>query len=356
MSERPPAVSVIIPTYNCARYLPEAIDSVLAQTYRDFEIIVVDDGSTDSTQEVLAPYGDQIRVIRQANAGRGAARNAGILAAQGEYIAFLDADDLWLPQKLERQMPLFGERPQIAWAYCDYRWFDERGVEERTVFQKRSLTHPPEGRMLLPLMRSEPTWTSTIVVRAVCFREVGLFDDSFTVAQDSDMWLRLACRFEAACTNEPLALRRRHAMSVTSLNPVGSSPIYRYHHWRLWRKFALCSVPGLPSGLRRQVRAMAHDRVAAAASRLGEAALAGGRVWEAHAWLLRAVAWTATGSANRRELVPWYVGQLLDSILPRSVMDTARRVRRLVAAHVSAHDRERVRRQANGPREVLHDE
>ena len=99
-----PKVSVIIPTYNRSLSVREAIESVLAQTYRDFELIVVDDGSADNTPSVLGSFGERIRGIRQANAGVSAARNAGIRAAKGEWVAFLDSDDLWVPQKLERQM------------------------------------------------------------------------------------------------------------------------------------------------------------------------------------------------------------------------------------------------------------
>src|SRR5437773_3781756 len=111
-------VSVVIPTYNYARYLPEAIDSALAQTHAPLEVIVVDDGSTDDTPRVLAVYGDRIRVIRQANRGPGAARNTGIAAARGEYVGFLDADDVWLPRKLELQMARFEADQGLGLVHC----------------------------------------------------------------------------------------------------------------------------------------------------------------------------------------------------------------------------------------------
>jgi len=120
-------ISVIIPAYNHARYLAEAIDSVLAQTYAPLEIIVVDDGSTDGTPAVAASYGDRIRYIRQENAGVGAARNNGIAAARGEYLAFLDSDDIWLPEKLEREIALFDADPQLGFVHCGVEKFDESG-------------------------------------------------------------------------------------------------------------------------------------------------------------------------------------------------------------------------------------
>ena len=99
-----PLVSIIIPTYNCARYLPEAVNSALGQTCNSLEVIIIDDGSADETQEVLKPYSDRILYLYQANKGVSAARNRGIAMAQGEFIAFLDADDVWLPEKLEKQL------------------------------------------------------------------------------------------------------------------------------------------------------------------------------------------------------------------------------------------------------------
>ena len=116
-----PCVSVIVPTFNRAWILKEAIDSVLAQNYRDFELIVIDDGSTDHTRDILHPYRDRLTVIRQANAGVSAARNRGIRAASGRLIAFLDSDDLWLPGKLERQTAFFDATPEAMVCRLDTR-------------------------------------------------------------------------------------------------------------------------------------------------------------------------------------------------------------------------------------------
>ena len=326
MSDESPVVSVIIPIYNCARYLPEAIDSVLAQTYRAFEIIVVDDGSTDNTQEVLAPYGDQIRVIRQANAGRGAARNAGILAARGDYIAFLDADDLWLPQKLEKQMALFGSRPEADWVYSDYRPFGQVSARVGSRLQMLESQPPPEGAILRRVLADwSITWTGTVLVRAECFGEIGLFDTSLPVAQDGDMWLRIASRFQAACANEVLALYRRHDSQAMSACPTD---FVVYHTWRVYRKFMRSEYRRLPAVLRRQIGSVARAREAGLACQLGQLSLAKGERWAAQRWFLSALV-TALGDPLRRnELAPWLMGQLLDTLLPQGVMRLARQVKR----------------------------
>jgi glycosyltransferase involved in cell wall biosynthesis len=324
-----PQVSVIIPTYNCARYLPEALDSVLAQTYLDFEIIVVDDGSTDNTQEVLAPYGDQIRVIRQANAGRGAARNAGILAARGEYIAFLDADDLWLPQKLEKQLALFETRPEIAWVYSDYAEFGDSRATQTSFFDRRGLRPPPEGQILLHVLADlSITWTGTVVARRTCFERVGLFDVSFPVVQDGDMWTRLASEFEVACADEVLALYRRHPTQVTSGR---NALLFDYHVWRVFRKFLRSEWPHLTARQRNELARPVHAKMALCAYRLGRGAHARGDWWGSSRWLGRAVLASLRNRLGDAELTSWYVGQLLDTMLPSPAMRFARYWKRRVA-------------------------
>ena len=341
MPEQLPRVSVIVPTHNAARYLPEAIDSVLGQTYRDFEIIVVDDGSTDDTQEVLARYGDQIRVVRQRNQGSAAARNAGILAARGEFIAFLDADDLWLPQKLERQMPLFGERPEIGWVYSDYREFDESGLRTRSFFEREGLRPPPEGWVLLALARDCITWTTTVVIRASCFQEAGLFDGAFPRAQDYDMWLRLAARFPVACAEEVLALYRHYQAQVTSRTRPG---LVQYHTWRVLHKFLLGDYKRLPFETRREARSIVRGCMAEYACRVGQVALVCGHRGAARRWLLRSAA------ADPR-MPTWRFALLLDAILPSSLMRWLRRAKHRLTAggHVAFR---RLRRSAMSSRDV----
>ena len=320
-----PAVSAIIPTYNCARYLPEAIDSVLAQTYRDFEIIVVDDGSTDNTQEVLAPYGDRVRVIKQPNQGRSAARNTGILAARGEYVAFLDADDLWLSRKLGKQMAFLEARPDVRWVYSDYAMFDEGGRQCESVFCARRVACLPETQAVLHALPGGIVWTGTVLVEASCFKEVGAFDSSLPVSEDSDMWVRLACRFAAGCIRDTLALYRRHPGQVTSRAQSG---LFEYCRCRRYRRFLREQKGQLPPNVRRAAVSVARRCYADAARGVAEVALAAGHKRRARRWFLRALSAACLDRANRSELVPWYLGRLLDTVLPESVMQRVRGLKR----------------------------
>ena len=125
-----PKVSVVIPTYQHAHFVAQAISSVLSQTYCDLEVIVVDDGSTDDTQEIVAGFGEQIRVVQhEKNSGLSAARNTGIQLSRGEYVAFLDADDIWLPEKLEKQIPLFERDESVGLVSSDMFFLDEDGLK-----------------------------------------------------------------------------------------------------------------------------------------------------------------------------------------------------------------------------------
>src|SRR5256885_14948309 len=147
-----PAVSVVIPAHNAAPWLGDTVRSVLAQTYRDFEVIVVNDGSTDSTGTVTASFGQRIRCVEQPNQGLPAARNTGIRHARGDWIAFLDADDLWLKDKLERQMSVLTEAQNLTWVYCDAYMFDDAtGATTSTLNAGRRL---PEGQVLKQLFLS----------------------------------------------------------------------------------------------------------------------------------------------------------------------------------------------------------
>ena len=129
-----PLVSVIIPTYNNAAYLVESVESVLNQSYRNIELIVVDDGSTDNTQAVLAGFGDRLRYVRKANGGPSSARNLGIQMARGQLIAFQDADDLWLPEKLALQVAYFHLHPEVGVVFTGSLRFNENGVMDSNIW------------------------------------------------------------------------------------------------------------------------------------------------------------------------------------------------------------------------------
>lgn len=197
-------VSVVIPTYNLAQFLPEAVASVRAQQWPGLEIIVVDDGSTDGTPEILERLAREggLRWFRQENAGAAAARNRGIQEASGSWVAFLDADDFWLPGKLAAQFEALERKPSAAFSYTDVLVRREDGSEgelacpraERTLFEK--------------LLSGNVFATPTALVRRDCFEEVGLFDPSLRTGEDWDMWLRLSSHFESAYVERPLTLCR----------------------------------------------------------------------------------------------------------------------------------------------------
>ncbi|MEH2437455.1 MAG: glycosyltransferase [Nostoc sp.] len=196
-----PIVSVIIPTYRRANLVGQTIESVLAQTYTDYEVIVVNDGSTDKTVEVLYQFGDKITVIQQKNKGVSAARNAGIRVAQGRYIAFVDDDDLWLPNKLEKQIACLESHLNIGLVYSDMFCFNENGVLPNT-WAKANPT--PSVQRLWTLFGRNFIPTSTVVVHRECLDAVGLFDETLTSCEDYDMWLRIIAKWQVHLLSEPL--------------------------------------------------------------------------------------------------------------------------------------------------------
>jgi glycosyltransferase involved in cell wall biosynthesis len=179
-----PLVSCIVPVFNGQRYLGEALDSILAQTYRAFEIIVADDGSTDGTSAVAGRYGRSVRYLRQPNAGPAAARNLGLSAARGEFVAFVDQDDLWHPEKLARQMARFETRPELdlCIAHVQMFWVPElQGEAARLRNQPR--VHVVPGYT-----------TGTLLARRTFFEAVGDFDTSLWFGDATEWFLRVADR------------------------------------------------------------------------------------------------------------------------------------------------------------------
>jgi glycosyltransferase involved in cell wall biosynthesis len=198
-----PLVSVVIPTYNRAWCLAEAVDSVLAQELRGFELIVVDDGSTDDTPRLLEGYGEAVRTLRRENHGVSAARNAGIAAARAELIAFLDSDDLWLPGKLRRQVEFFTSHPKALICQTEELWVKNgRRVNPGKRHRKRG------GMIFEPSLDLCLVSPSAVMVRRELFERVGLFDESLPACEDYDLWLRVSCRFPVHLIETPLIVKR----------------------------------------------------------------------------------------------------------------------------------------------------
>jgi len=205
-----PKVSVIIPTYNCAQYICDAVDSVLAQTYRDFELIVVDDGSTDNTRELLLGYGDQLQYIYQENKDITGARNTGIENSDGQYLAFLDADDMWLPNKLDRQVRLLDDAPEVGLVYCWHYYIDAEG--DKCKFQNNTIGRSFEsGSRLYDKLIERNVISgggSTPIIRQECLEKSGMFDESLPYSGDWDLWLRISMDYIIAYIPEPLGCYR----------------------------------------------------------------------------------------------------------------------------------------------------
>ena len=190
-----PQISVIIPAYNVSSYIGETLESVFAQTFTDYEVVIVNDGSPDTEQleRVLAPYLDRIRYFKQENRGAGAARNTGLREAQAEFIAFLDGDDLWLPNYLDQQMKFVRERA-CDLVCADGVVFNDSSNDAKTYMEALMADAPPTGEVtFLNLLSAEQSMiTSGVVARRESIFKVGLFDESLRNAQDFDLWLRLA--------------------------------------------------------------------------------------------------------------------------------------------------------------------
>lgn len=206
-------VSVIIPAYNAITYFPETLESLLKQTFNDFEVIVVNDGSTDETGQWLSQIKEpKVRLISQKNQGLAGARNTGITHAQGEYIAILDADDLWEPDKLEKQVRVLDKNPEVALVYTWVGFIDENGNHTGRVFKNCA-----EGYVWQKLTQHNIVECGSVpLIRRSCFKIVGLFDRNLnSYLEDWDMWLRIAASHQFKVIKEPLVYYRQHSSSTS---------------------------------------------------------------------------------------------------------------------------------------------
>ncbi len=220
-------ISVVVPTRNRAKYIVQALDSVFAQTFPAAEVIVVDDGSTDRTQEVLEPHirNKRIRYLFQEESGVSAARNKGVSLANHPFVAFLDSDDRFMPQKLEKQSQLFEQNPDLGFVHCWFSKFnnngEELGIRDTSWFSGNvypAMLQQWSVLMAMPCM----------LARTEVIQEVGGFDVQLSWAEDMDLWRRIARRYEIALVPEVLVNVRVHSSSTTFDRSGGASGFERY--------------------------------------------------------------------------------------------------------------------------------
>jgi len=231
-----PLISIITPTYNRATSLPRALESIFDQTFKNWEIIIIDDGSTDTTQEILKKFQEQnknvICIKHDKNKGVTAARNTGLHEAKGDYIAFLDSDDVWLPQKLEKQLEVFNRSPDIGLVYTGALFINEKGGEQRI---KNATV---EGYIYEQEIAFNPIGSpSRVMVKREVFEKVGMFDENFSVLEDWEMWIRITKTYPVRSINEPLI---HYFESADSMSINTEKLISGYKN--LWNKIDLVSL------------------------------------------------------------------------------------------------------------------
>jgi glycosyltransferase involved in cell wall biosynthesis len=215
-----PRVSVIIPTFNCAQFLGRAIDSAMSQTYTDFEIIVADDGSTDETRSIVDQYGQKVLYAYQLNRGVSSARNLALAKATGEFIAYLDADDMWYPEKLERQVAFLDAHQECGMVHSEYSLINEQDEILHVRLYEETKRSVPQGYCIQDLLRRCHIQTVTVVERRSTFDRVGGFDKRLLIAQDYLHWITIAAEGQAiGYLAEPLGKYRRRGGSLIGNYP-----------------------------------------------------------------------------------------------------------------------------------------
>ncbi len=228
-----PSVSIIIPTYNRADLICETLESIFAQTFCDYEIIVVDDGSDQDIPATITTAGHPINYQRIDHAGQGAARNIGMHLAQGQYVTFLDSDDLWAPPFLKKMTAALADNPLAGWVYCDYSTFDEQGELHPAYL-------PPAqkicGNLFAALLEGNFLCVGGLLFRRECFATVGGFDPELPPVEDWDLWLRVARQYDAVYVDEPL-VRIRQNPTHASRNLAITAPLNLKVLAKLQREF-----------------------------------------------------------------------------------------------------------------------
>jgi glycosyltransferase involved in cell wall biosynthesis len=207
-----PLVSVVVPVYNGANYLRHALDSALGQTYRPLQVVAIDDGSTDASWDILASYGSRVRSLRQVNAGVAEARNAAIRACDGELIAFLDQDDWWLPEKVEKQVALFRSEERLGLVHTGILQYGEAAGALVADVYDTSRSHLLEGDCYEQLLLGNGVYNSSVMIRRSVLASAGMFDAEIpgNTVQDYDLWLRVARCSRFGFIPESLTVLRLH--------------------------------------------------------------------------------------------------------------------------------------------------
>lgn len=233
-------IDVVIPVYNGEKFVLEALESAVNQTLSPSRIIVVDDGSTDNTNKIASKYAEtckiQIKIIKKQNGGLSSARNTGIKECTSEFIAFLDADDIWVKNKLEEQIKIYqtSESTNLALVYCDYAVIDINGLT-----QYKNYKAPLDGKRMRGMVfkklleRNQITGSgSGVLIRRQVFEDVGLFDENLRFAEDWDMWLRIADKYEVDFSTEILVHIRKHEQNMTyDPSKTLENELYFYNKW-----------------------------------------------------------------------------------------------------------------------------
>ncbi len=225
-------MSVIIPAYNAERYIRETLDSILAQTYPEVEVIVIDDGSTDGTAECVRTYGDRVRYLYQKNSGGcGSPRNAGMRAATGEFLAFLDSDDVLAPHRLQTEVEFLTRNPDVGMVFSNYRDFQGDRVHDGSHFEECPLLSrrlgPPaaavatvlDSEASTELMLTENFGSSSPMVRRAVAESVGGYDETLRASEDYDFQYRVATRFSIAIIPQIGWFKRLHSGSMSAQTP-----------------------------------------------------------------------------------------------------------------------------------------
>jgi len=306
---RPPTVSVVIPAHNARDFIGDAIDSVLGQTFQDFEIVVVDDGSVDETASLIrSRFGSQVRLFRQQQGGASRARNRGIAEARGEFIAFLDADDLWLPTKLERQVMRFRNRPELGLVTTCHESF--RGEQVFTKGHEKSKYLFGDGNVPRSIVINSGMATPTVMVPMAVLKHVGGFPEHLTIGEDDNLWIRITSRYPAELVDEVLVrCRLREGSLSCDVEQLCDDVLLSLNN-------LLAEGPEV----RRQIASGVPLRRSALFWDRGWLALEEKEYWPARRWFFRAI---RENPRNGRAWRFWIV-----SLLPGGIIEAARRLRR----------------------------